>query len=126
MFDDKPPAAPPIDFLALPGFAEAKRRLEGAGRPSAWITELADTLNKCAVFLKDGRPGYRSQCPNYEGYWLDGGTGSVQCGAYGGLLPGLMWSTACRGDLSNVHCSCPLTEEAWAETELRIGGHGSR
>ena len=97
MFDNEPPTAPPIDFLALPGFAAAKRHLEETGHPSTWITELVDTSDKHATFLKDGRPWYRSQCPNYEGYWLEGCTGSVQCGSRGGLLPGLMWDTTCKG-----------------------------
>ena len=88
MFDNEPPAATPIDFLALPGFAEAKRHLEDVG----------------ATFLKDGRPWYKSRCPNYEGYWLEGGTGSVQCGSYGGLLPGLMWDTTCKGGFEK----CPF------------------
>ena len=64
MFDDEPPSALPIDFLALPGFAEAKRHLEETGHPSTWITELVDTSDKHATYLKDGRPWYRSQCPN--------------------------------------------------------------
>lgn len=104
MSDAGPPATPPVDFLALPGFAGAKRRLEEAGHLSIWITKLVDTSNKYATFLKDGRTWYRSQCPNYKGYWLDGGSGSVQCSAYGGLLPGLMWDTTCRGEFEQ----CPF------------------
>ena len=104
MFDNELPAALPIDFLVLPGFAEAKRHLEETGHPSTWITEVVDTSNKYATFLKDGRPWYRSQCPNYEGYWLEGCTGSVQCGSYGGLLPGLMWDTTCKGGFEK----CPF------------------
>ena len=104
MFDDEPPTAPYIDFLALPGFAAAKRHLEETGHPSTWITELVDTSDKHATFLKDGRPWYKSRCPNYEGYWLEGCTGSVQCGSYGGLLPGLMWDTTCKGGFEQ----CPF------------------
>lgn len=62
VFDD----APSVDFLTLPGFAEAKRHLEETGHPSTWITKLVDTSDKYAKFLKDGRPWYRSQCPNYQ------------------------------------------------------------
>ena len=97
MFDGELPDTPSVDFLALPGFAEAKRHLEETGHPSTWITKLVDTSDKYAKFLKDGRPWYRSQCPHYQGYWLEGCTGSVQCSSYGGLLPDLMWDTTCKG-----------------------------
>ena len=94
MFEDlvgtPPPATPPIDFLGLPGFAEAKAHLEERGFPSAWITDVVDPTEKHAFFNKNGRPWYKSQCMHYEGYWLHGGTGSVQCRACESLLPGLM------------------------------------
>lgn len=104
MSDNKLPASSPVDFLMLPGFAEAKRHLEVTGHPSAWIAEVVDTSNESATFLKSGRPWYKSQCPHYEGYWLEGGIGSVQCGSYGGLLPGLMWDMTCKGEFEQ----CPF------------------
>lgn len=100
VFDD----TPSVDFLTLPGFAEAKRHLKETGHPSTWITKLVDTSDKYAKFLKDGRPWYRSQCPHYQGYWLEGCRGSVQCGSYGGLLPDLMWDTTCKGKFEQ----CPF------------------
>lgn len=99
-----PPIHQPINFLSLPGFSEAKKGLEEKGMPSAWITETVDTTEKCAFFCKGGRPWYKSQCEHYEGYWLLGGIGSVQCSACRELLPGLMWQTTCREQFEN----CPF------------------
>lgn len=81
---------------SLPGFAEAKKQLEEKGRPSDWLTNVVDTSDPYAIFLKKGKSHYKSQCPHYEGYWLDGGIGSVQCQAADGLLPGLQWSLFCE------------------------------
>lgn len=93
-----------IDFLTLPGFSEIKANLEKKGYPSGWITEVVNTSVWGAVFVKDGHPWYKSPCIYYEGFWLYGGIGSVQCGAYGGLLPGLMWDTTCKGGFDQ----CPF------------------
>ena len=98
------PIATPIDFLKLPGFAEAKSHLESDGRPSAWITETVNPTDKGAIFIKNGRPWYKSPCMHYEGYWLHGGLGSVQCDVCKGLLPGLMWDTTCRENFEE----CPF------------------
>lgn len=85
-----------IDYMTLPGFIKAKRHLEDSGHPSEWLTEVVDTTQKGACFLKSGRPWYRSLCPYYEGYWLHGGVGSVQCAACRNILPGLVWDTTCK------------------------------
>lgn len=63
---------------------------------------LPDTSNPYAVFVKGGKPGYLSRCPKYDGYWLEGGCGAVQCA--GALLPGLQWYTTC----SKCPEACPL------------------
>ena len=60
MFDEALPDAPPIDFLSLPGFAEAKAHLEETGHPSAWLTEVVDTSDRYTIFLKNGRPWYKA------------------------------------------------------------------
>lgn len=85
-----------IDPLTLPGFAAAKHRLESDGRPSYWIMEIVDISNPYAIYQPAGRPNYRSDCPLYDGYWLDGGIGSVQCRGVDELLPGLMWNETCE------------------------------
>ena len=86
---------------SLPGFAEAKEKLELGGRPSGWITDVVDTTEPYAMFLKKGKANYKSACPHYEGYWLLGGTGSVQCRAADGLLPGLQYSLHCEKNCEN-------------------------
>lgn len=100
-------ATQPIDFLTLPGFAEAKKRLEETGHPSAWITKVVDPTEKDAFFHKNGRYRHKSPCEHYEGHWLLGCIGSVQCDACESLLPGLMWDTTCKEKFEN----CPFYEK---------------
>ncbi|MBQ8248053.1 MAG: hypothetical protein IJZ42_13075 [Lachnospiraceae bacterium] len=85
----------------LPGFAEVKQRLEEQERPSAWIYNVIDTSEPFAMFLRKGKGNYKSSCPHYEGYWLLGGSGSVQCKAADGLLPGLQYSLFCAKNCEN-------------------------
>jgi hypothetical protein len=80
----------------LPGFAEAKRNLEAKGHSFGLVTNVVDTSEPYAMFLKKGGHNYKSKCPHYDGYWLLGGTGSVQCKAADGLLPGLQYSLFCE------------------------------
>lgn len=94
----------PINFEDLPGFVEAKTNLEEKGFLSAWIYETIDPKAKYAIFLKNGKPGYKSPCPYYEGYWLCGGFGSVQCRAVDTLFPGLQWDITC----GKKHEQCPF------------------
>ena len=54
---------------------------------------LPDFNNPFTIFLKGGKPSYLSKCPKYEGYWLDGGFGAVQCD--GAIFPGHQWYTVC-------------------------------
>lgn len=70
--------------------------------PSLFGGEVLDTSHQYASFLKGGKPGYLSKCPKYEGYWLLGGRGAVQCA--GDLLPGKQWYEVC----SKCPESCPL------------------
>lgn len=111
LVDAPPPVTAPIDFLGLPGFAEAKAHLEERGFPSAWITDVVDPTEKHAFFNKNGRPWYKSQCMHYAGYWLHGGTGSVQCRACESLLPGLMWDTTCSKKFED----CPFYRTGGAD-----------
>ena len=84
-----------IDPLNLPGFLEVRNRLESKGHPSGWITQVVDPGNPHAVYLQEGKPWYKSECPLYDGYWLHGGIGSVQCRGVDELLPGLILDTVC-------------------------------
>ena len=79
----------------LPGFTEARDYLRRKGLSSTWVDEVVDPSGRLACFEKNGKPHYRSQCPAYEGYWLDDSTGSVQCRNVPFLLPGLQWDNTC-------------------------------
>ena len=81
--------------------------LEAKGLPSGWVTKIVDPGVFGAVFEEKGMPHYRSQCPCFEGYWLLGGTGSVQCRTAGELLPGPVWYNVC----SKVYRKCPFYKE---------------
>lgn len=73
--------------------------LEARGHPSYWVTSTVDVTHPHAIFLKDGKPWYKSPCPHYQGYWLHGG-GSVQCAASDKVLPGIHHQLFCA---SNCH-----------------------
>ena len=70
------------------GINQVIRDLEAKGRPAIWVTSVVDPGAFGAVYEAHGKPHYRSGCPGYEGYWLHGGTGAVQCSAYSGLCTG--------------------------------------
>lgn len=79
--------------------------LEARGLPFGWIYRTVDTADPTACFLKQGKKLYKSDCPHFEGYWLLGGCGSVQCSLSKSnkLFPGIHWDLACRKN----HQSCP-------------------
>ena len=64
----QPPRPDPADPLSLPGFAKVKAYLEGKGLPWEWIIKIPDTSDKYTIYLKHGRPFYKSNCPHYKGY----------------------------------------------------------
>lgn len=84
----------------LPGFAEAKARLEEKGYSAEWITETVDPNEAGAVFIPSRKRMYRSDCPYYKGYWLCGHIGSVECEAHAELIPGLQWDILCSKDFT--------------------------
>ena len=91
-------------FTDYPGFEKSRQYLKSCGAPYEWIDYVVDPTNPYAKFLKNGKPGYLSQCPDYQGYWLLGGRGSVQCAASAQLIPGLHWYITCSQNYEN----CPL------------------
>lgn len=93
-----------VDPITLPGFAESKAYLESKGLPWGWIIKTADTSDKYTIYLKHGRPFYKSDCPNYKGYWADGVHGAVDCAACTSPLPSLMWDKTCKGEFTR----CPF------------------
>lgn len=93
---EKPLNAENQEYLLLPEYQATRQYLIEHRRPWEWILETVDPHAYGSIFLKNGRPWYQSECPYYQGYWLHGGTGSVQCGANSELLPGLHHHHFCR------------------------------
>ena len=104
-------------FIGLPGFQEVEAGLDARGKPSYWIFDVVNTEDKHAFFAKHGRPWYRSECPFYEGYWLLGGCGSVQCSKCKTILPGLQWDITCSKDYTNCLI---LNDEPWPQSEYHM------
>lgn len=81
---------------SLPGFAVARDYLSRRGYLCGWVDKVVDRDSFGAIFRKLGKPWYLSECPYYEGFWLDGGIGSVQCSRVPFLLPGLHQPNTCE------------------------------
>ncbi len=79
-----------------PAFQKAYDKLKAGGHSTEWLLQAVDPDLPTAMFVKSGKPWYLSRCPYYEGYWLDGHIGSVQCKSAGLLLPGHFWYAFCR------------------------------
>lgn len=103
----------PNELIKLPKYQERKAGLVERGRPWEWILDTVALDDNYAVFLKLGKPWYRSECPHYEGYWLSGGIGSVQCSVAEGLLPGIHQLLYCGSDCKN----CPVYNLATEQQE---------
>ena len=79
----------------LPGFEETRAYLKGMDKPCGWVDEIVERDSPGASFVKLGKPWYKSECPHYEGFWLNGGLGSVQCQLVPYLVPGLHYQLTC-------------------------------
>ena len=89
-----------------PEFKQVADELQKKGGQSEWLLKVVDPDLPTAMFVKDGKPWYLSPCPHYEGYWLDGHIGSVQCKTAGQLIPGHFWYVFCREKC----CECPYSK----------------
>ena len=79
----------------------------------SWSKETVDPADPFARFLPKGKPWYKSECPYYQGYWVHGGIGSVQCAMVDHLIPGLRWYLIC----GKRHEKCPFNPETKYETK---------
>ena len=99
----------PVEPVNNNPFAEIIARVENGlkqkGRPFGWVSRNVDTSEKARIFCPHGGHHNRSSCPHYEGFWLSGGIGSVQCALSKELLPGIIWNEVCK---CNGGESCPL------------------
>lgn len=93
-----------MEFLVKhPVYLQAKARLTSQNLKYEWLTSTVDPKDPLAFFIKNGRLGYRSTCPYYEGYWLCGGFGSPKCRLSDHPRPLLYYDTFCSKD----HNQCP-------------------
>ncbi len=93
----------PISFAELPYVKQVGQRVAETGGDPSWVTKIVDKDDPYAVFLEKGKSNnprygtmYPSVCPMFQGYWLLGGTGSVQCSRCKNLIPGIQWDFVCK------------------------------
>lgn len=101
------------------GIQEAIDYLEGKGLPTEWVTRIPDINSTYSFFHPLGKPWYRSACPCYEGYYLGGTSGAVQCSTAGELLPGIIWDNVC----SKGYEKCPFYKRS-ENRENKSNGSG--
>ena len=93
---------------AMPRFLEHENSLKPGDPRATPIRSAADPTQPLVFFEKNGRLGYRSSCPHYSGYWVDGFRGGVACNQIDFLLPGIILELYCR-----FHCEdCPLNDKS--------------
>lgn len=89
---------------AMPRFLEFESSLKPRHSRATPLRATADPNKPNVYFEKNGKLCYKSDCPNYGGYWLDGLSGAVVCNQVDFLLPGIILELYCR-----YHCDeCPL------------------
>lgn len=94
--------------LILPEYVAVQQDLIARGHGgtdnAGWVFETVDPDAPGAIFLKDGKPWYKTTCPHYEGFWLCGYIGSVQCKQVDGLIPSIHWQIFCRTEEGCAKC----------------------
>ncbi len=92
---------------AMPRFLNHENSLMPRDPRATPIRSPAEPAQPLVFFEKNGKLCYRSACPHYRGYWLDGLNGAVVCNQVDFLLPGIVLELYCR-----YHCEdCPLKHE---------------
>lgn len=94
------------DLRELLGIQRVVDDLKSRGFPHEWPMKTVDINDPATVKAVVTAGSYKSRCPHYKGFWLCGGIGSVECAAFGGLLPGIVWYTTCEKRCEQ----CPLME----------------
>lgn len=89
------------------GIQKAVDYLKSKGLPHEWPLEVPDLQDPGTLKVVKTARSYKSPCPYYEGMWLCGGIGGVECAAAGELVPGHAWYAVCGEN----HTSCPFYKE---------------
>ena len=82
----------------MPRFLEFESSLKSRNPRATPIRSTADPNKPYVFFKKNGKLCYRSDCPDYGGYWLDGLYGAVACKQVDFLLPGVILELYCRNN----------------------------
>jgi hypothetical protein len=90
-------------YMKKLGIQRAVDSLKAKGLPHVWPTKVADPNDPSTFFMPGGKPFNKSECPCYQGYYLDGLYGAVKCSGTGELLPGIVWDQTC----SKGYEKCP-------------------
>jgi len=89
----------------LPLFTEAAEHIKAAGYKADWINKNVNIEDPCARFIKPkNRFGYKSDCPHFQGIWLNGGFMSLKCAVSPIPIPGLHLDLTC----SKEYERCPF------------------
>lgn len=97
----------------LPEYIAAQQDLVSRGYSPKWVLRVVDCADRRSTFLRKGVPWYKSTCPCYEGYWLNGSTGSVQCNSSPSLLPGIHHHIFCSS--GDGVAKCPYHSDAFKQ-----------
>ena len=92
-------------YLEELGIQQVIDNLKAKGLPARWPAQVADPNASYTFFHPFGKgfSCYKSDCPHYEGYYLDGIRGAVRCQKCPELLPGIVVDTMCRKNFE----ACP-------------------
>lgn len=83
---------------------QAELNMLQRGFGAEWMRKVANPADKNTFLIKNGKLGYRSRCPAYKGYYLDGIYGATACANINFLLPGIIQSLYCDASPEK----CPL------------------
>ena len=91
-----------------------------------WEEGIVDIFDWATTWLPKGRNmkvGFTpnpSKCPFYEGYWLDGGSGAIECRLKENLIPGREYIERCyEGGVWKGHTYC-----SYYRKEMGLDGQG--
>ena len=92
-------------------------------------SEIADIFATFTTWLPKGRnmkvgyTPYPSKCPFYEGYWLDGGSGGIECRLKENLISGREYIERCyEGGIWKGHTYCSYYREEMGLDEAGTKG----
>lgn len=82
-------------IMKHPEYIRAKEHLMALGLKWEWLTHTVDTAGPAAFFFPNGKRGYHSECPYYEGFWLCGGFGGSKCNLSEAPRPVIYYEAVC-------------------------------